>query len=1031
MKKRYCSYLSKGSVGFLALNLLLVFSVFAQQKITGVVKSQDDQESLPGVSVLIKGSQRGTVTDLDGVFNIEASSGEILVFSFVGYDSQEITVQNNTTDVQVFLEPTLSELGEVVVIGYGTQRKSDLTGAVGTVKGDVLQERPAASLNQALAGRITGVNVSVNSGRPGGRANIRIRGNTSVSVSNNPLYVIDGVILNATGLTNGSTPIDYINPNDIASIEVLKDASSTAIYGARGANGVILVSTKRGSQSGGMVSYDADVSMGVLPKKIPLLNSEEFLRVEEIAYQNAEKYDPVGWAGGKYTDPATKRNNPDLFDANGRPLYDTDWQDEAFRQAITHNHQLAFTGGNAKDNYGIYLGYRNEEGLVHESWLKRYSARFVFDSQIKDWLKVGGSLSYNDQNESQVDPLGGGGIIAMRQVLEALPIIPVKYPDGRWGGNEDYPGMEGGGNPLNIVEERLFHVKTQTLLGNIYSNIRLMEGLELRTTLGTNIINQRVDYYGGRTLNYISRNQGGDASIENNRHNSWQFENYLTYIKDIDDNHSINALLGLSWQHVDFFGATARAQRFQDDYFGYNNLGAGANPVAASSGTSAYGLNSYFGRINYNLMEKYLVTFTGRIDGSSKFGAANRYAVFPSAALAWRVSEEDFLKNNASIYNLKLRTSYGMTGNSEITAYQSLAGLGNYSVIFNGARAIGIGVNRLANPDLQWEKTQQVDIGIELGLFDGRLNFEADVYRKLTTDMLLSAPVPSSSGYSTVTSNIGSMENKGFEFAINSVNISKDQFSWTTDFNISLNKNKVIALTGGADIFSGSSIIREGEPVGSFFGFVHQGTWGSNEEDEAAKYLKKPGDIKYQDVDGNGVINDNDRVIIGNGIPDGFGTLLNTFTYKNFSLTVDLQFMYGNDVLYRSKHSAEDRQGIANSFKTVLNAWTPENQNTNIAELRPVSAGYNTNNDTDRVQDGSFIRGRNLLLAYNFNPSVLEKLHLNRLRVYASAQNFFLTTKFEGYDPEVSTSGSPFDQGVDLYAYPKPRVFMLGINVGF
>lgn len=1031
MKKRYYSYVSKGTIGLLALNLMLVFSVFAQQKITGVVISQEDQELLPGVSVLVKGTQRGTVTDLDGRFAIEASTGEVLVFSFVGYDSQEVTVQNNTSELQIELVPTLSDLGEVVVIGYGTQRKSDLTGAVGTVKGEVLQERPAASLNQALAGRIAGVNVSVNSGRPGGRANIRIRGNTSVSVSNNPLYVIDGVILNATGLTNGSTPIDYINPNDIASIEVLKDASSTAIYGARGANGVILVSTKRGSQSGGVVSYDADVSMGVLPRKIPLLNSEEFLRVEEIAYQNAQKYDPVGWAGGKYTDPTTKRTNPDLFDANGKPLYDTDWQDEAFRQAITHNHQLAFTGGNAKDSYGIYLGYRNEQGLVQESWLKRYAARFVFDSQIKDWLKVGGSLSYNDQNESQIDPLGGGGIIAMRQVLEALPIIPVKYPDGRWGGNEDYPGMEGGGNPLNIVNERLFHVKTQTLLGNIYSNIRIMEGLELRTTLGTNIINQRVDYYGGRTLNYISRNQGGDASIENSRHNSWQFENYLTYIKDFNENHSINALLGISWQHVDYFGATARAQRFQDDYFGYNNLGAGANPVAASSGTSAYGLNSYFGRINYNLMEKYLFTFTGRVDGSSKFGAANRYAVFPSAALAWRVSEEDFLKDNSSIYNLKLRTSYGMTGNSEITAYQSLAGLGNYSVIFNGSRAIGIGVNRLANPDLQWEKTQQVDVGVELGLFDGRLNFEADVYRKLTTDMLLSAPVPASSGYSTVTSNIGSMENKGFEFAINTLNISKEDFSWTTDFNISLNKNKVIALTGGADIFSGSSIIREGEPVGSFFGFVHLGTWGTHEEDEAAKYLKKPGDIKYQDVDGNGVINDNDRVIIGNGIPDGFGTFLNTFTYKNLSLTVDLQFMYGNDVLFRSKHSAEDRQGIANSFKTVLNAWTPENQNTNIAELRPVSAGYNTNNDTDRVQDGSFIRGRNLLLAYNFSPNVLQKLHLNRLRVYASAQNFFLTTKFEGYDPEVSTSGSPFDQGVDLYAYPKPRVFMLGINVGF
>ncbi|HLT09078.1 MAG TPA: TonB-dependent receptor [Cyclobacteriaceae bacterium] len=1031
MKKCFYTYLSKNPAWLLALNLLLASSVFAQQTVTGVVKSQDDGELLPGVSVLVKGTQRGTITDLDGLFSLDASQGETLVFSFVGYNSKEVTIQNNSTKLEILLEPTLSDLNEVVVIGYGSQKKSDLTGAVATVKGDVLQERPAASLNQALAGRLTGVNVSVNSGRPGGRANIRIRGNTSVSVSNNPLYVIDGVILNATGLTNGSTPIDFINPNDIASIEVLKDASSTAIYGARGANGVILVTTKRGSQSGGTITYDADVSMGVLPRKIPLLNSEEFLRVEEIAYQNAQKYDPVGWAGGKYTDPKTKRTNPDLFDANGKPLYDTDWQDEAFQQAITQNHQLAFTGGNARDSYGIYLGYRDEEGLVKESWLKRYAARFVFDSQIKDWLKVGGSLSYNDQNESQIDPLGGGGIIAMRQVLEALPIIPVKYPDGRWGGNEDYPGMEGGGNPVNIVTERLFHVKTQTLLGTLYSNIRLMEGLELRTTLGTNIINQRVDYYGGRTLNYISRNQGGDASIENSRHNSWQFENYLTYNKEISSNQSLNAMLGLSWQHVDYFGATARAQRFQDDYFAYNNLGAGANPVAASSGTSAYGLNSYFGRFNYNLMDKYLVTFTGRVDGSSKFGESNRYAVFPSAAFAWRISEEDFLKGNPSIYNLKLRTSYGMTGNSEITAYQSLAGLGNYSVIFGGSRAIGIGVNRLANPDLKWEKTQQVDVGLELGLFEGRLNFEADIYRKLTTNMLLSAPVPSSSGYSTVTSNIGSMENKGLELAVNTVNITKGDFTWTTDFNISLNKNKVIALTGGADIFSGSTIIREGEPVGSFFGFVHLGTWGTHEEDEAAKYLKKPGDIKYEDVDGNGVINDNDRVIIGNGIPDGFGTLLNTFNYKNFSLTVDLQFMYGNDVLYRSKHSAEDRQGIANSFKTVLNAWTPDNQNTNIAELRPVSAGYNTNNDTDRVREGSFIRGRNLLLAYNFTPAVLEKLHLKRLRVYGSAQNFFLSTKFEGYDPEVSTSGSPFDQGVDLYAYPKPRVFMLGINVGF
>ncbi|WP_025763392.1 SusC/RagA family TonB-linked outer membrane protein [Dyadobacter tibetensis] len=1000
--------------------------------IKGIVKDESGM-GLPGVSVVVKGTQRGTSTNTDGTFQLDLpdnlGNNAVLVLSFVGYKPKEVAV-GTRVNLELDLEQDTNALDEIVVVGYGTARKSDLTGAVSTVKGETLQERPAASLNQALAGRMTGVNVSVNSGRPGGRANIRIRGNTSVSVANNPLYVIDGVILNATGLSNGSTPIDYISPNDIASIEVLKDASATAIYGARGANGVILVTTKRGSNRGGQINYDADVSVGVMAKKIELLNSEEFLRTEEIAYGNAAKYDPVGWAGGKYVDPKTKRNNPLLFDQNGKPLYDTDWQKEASQKALTQNHQLSFSGGNQKDSYGVYLGYRNENGIIRESWLKRYSGRFVFDSQIKPWLKVGGSMGYNDQNESQIDPLGGGGIIAMRQVLEALPIIPVKYPDGRWGGNEDYPGMEGGGNPVNVLKERLFYLKTQTLLGNVYSNISFGKDLQLRTSLGTNIINQRNDYYGGRTLNYISRNQGGDAYVRNDRYNSWQFENYLTYNKKIGTDHNINALLGLSWQHVDQFYAQARSQNFQDDYFAYNNLGAGATAVAPTSGASAYGLNSYFGRVNYNLKDKYLITFTGRADGSSKFGSANRFAFFPSAALAWRLSEEDFVRNIPAISNLKVRASYGVTGNSEITAYQALAGMGNYSVIFNGGRAIGIGINRLANPDLRWEKTHQVDAGLELGLFQNRLSVEFDVYRKLTTDMLLSAPVPMSSGFTEVSQNVGSMENKGIELGINTVNINTENFGWNTTFNVSINKNKVKALTGGADIFLGSTVVREGEPVGSFFGFVHQGTWSTAEESLAAKYLKKPGDIKYKDVNEDGVINDNDRVVIGKGIPDGFGTLLNSFRHRNFELTVDLQFMYGNDVLFRSKHSAEDRQGIANSFATVLNAWTPENQNTNIAQLRPVSAGYNTNNDTDRVREASFLRGRNLLLAYTFSPDVVEKLKLNRLRMYASVQNFFVATQYEGYDPEVSTSGSAFDQGVALYDYPKPRVFMFGLNIG-
>ncbi len=1013
-------------VGF----FLLSHPSFTQTSLLkGVVTETDSKQPVPGALVIVKGTQRGTVTENDGTFSIEANNGETLVISFIGFKTKEVVIQDASAIANLTLEVDEAELDEIIVIGYGTQKKSDLTGAVGSVGEKNLKERPSASLSQNLSGRVQGVNVSVNSGRPGGRANIRIRGNTSVSISNDPLFVIDGVILHSAGLANGSTPIDYINPNDIASIEVLKDASATAIYGARGANGVILVTTKRGSKSGGTISYDGNFSIGVLPKKIPLLNSAEFLAAEDLAYQNAQKYDPTGWANGIYKDPKLKRTNPELFDANGNPLYDTDWQDESFQKAFTQNHQLNFTGGNQDDSFGAYLGYRNEDGLMKESWMKRYSARFVMDSQIKKWLKVGGGLSYNDQKESQVDPLGNGGIIAMRQVLEALPIIPVKYPDGSWGGNADYPGMEGGNSPLHVAKERIYLVNTQTVLGNLYANFFLAEGLELRSNVSANIVNQRVDYYGGRNLNYIAKDQNGDASIFNDRLNSWQFENYLTYVKAINENHAINAMVGLSWQHVDRFNSTARSQNFQDDFFMYNNLGAGATALQPQSGNVAYGLNSYFTRLNYTLRDKYLFTFTGRADGSSKFGESNQYAFFPSAAFAWRASDEDFLASSAVISNLKFRSSYGMTGNSEITAYQALAGTGNYSVIFNDQREIGIGISRLANPDLRWEKTTQVDIGLELGLFENKVMFELDLYRKLTDDMLLSAPVPSSSGYTVVSKNVGSMENKGVEVGLNTVNIERSNFTWNTTFNYSHNKNKVIELTGGSDIFLGSTIVRTGEPVGSFFGFIHEGTWSTSEESIAAQYNKRPGDIKYQDVNGDGAINDADRVIIGKGIPDGFGTFANTFTYKSFELLVDIQFAHGNDVLFRSKHSAEDRTGIANSFKTVLNAWTPENQNTNIAQIRPLTAGYNTFNDSDRVQDGSFVRGRNLMLSYNFLPATLEKISVGSMRAYFSVQNFFLSTKFEGYDPEVSTSGAAFDQGVDLYAYPKPRVFMLGVSI--
>lgn len=996
-------------------------------EIRGIVR---DESGAPvsGVTVTARKTARTVATDGQGRFAIEVSPSDVLVFTSIGYAKHEETVGNRKV-VEVRLMAENSALDEVVVVGYGTQRKSDLTGSVGTVKADALQERPASSLSQGLSGRITGVNVSSNSGRPGGRANIRIRGASSISVSNDPLYVIDGVILNTAGLQNGSTPIDYLNPNDIASIEVLKDASSTAIYGARGANGVIMVTTKRGTSDGGKVSYDPDFSIGVAPKLLPVLNAKEFLAVEETAYANAAKYDPVGWATGtKYVDPRTKRTNPLLFDEQGNPLYNTNWQKEAFRKAFTQNHQLSFTNGNEKGSYGAFLNHRNENGIVYGSQQKRYTGRFVFDSDIKSWLKVGGSLGYTDQDDKQIDQLGGGGITMIRQVLEALPIIPVRYADGSWASNRDYPGMEGGDNPIRVADERLYFLRTQTMLGNMYANIRLSDDLQFRSTIGTNIINQRTDYFAAAGLQYISNN--GDASVTNNKFTSWQFENYLTYNKSFADVHSLNAMLGVSWQHVDRFENIARSQGFTDTYFEFNNLGAGATALTPSSFANAYGLNSYFSRLNYAFRNKYLLTFTGRIDGSSKFGEANRYAFFPSAAFAWKVSDEAFMKQQSVISNLKFRASYGATGNSEIPEYRALAGMNSYDVIFDGSRQVGIGVGRMSNEALKWEKTHQVDMGLEVGLFANRVSMELDLYRRKVNDMLLDSPLPNSSGYTSIFSNIGSMENKGIEFAINTTNLELNDFSWNTTFSISVNKNKVLALSGGSDIYSGATVIRVGESVGSFFGREHLGTWSTEEAAEAKKYNMLPGDVKYLDLNSDGVINDLDRTIIGQAIPDGFGTFLNTFKYKAWSLTVDLQFMYGNSVLDRSIHSAEDRQGIANSYKTVLNAWTETNQNTPIAQIRPINAYYTTNNDSHKVTDASFIRGRNLLLAYVFPTSISSKLKLERLRVYASVQNFFVATKYAGYDPEVSNSGAAFDQGLGLYDYPRPRVFMVGVNIG-
>lgn len=1033
------------------LLLLLTIPLFSQSKsISGKVTDAQENKPLEGVTVQVKGTAKATSTDAKGDYNIELASNEsILIFTYTGAPPQEIAVGNRSV-INVSFQLTGRSLNEVIVIGYGTQRKSDLTGSVGQVKAAQLEERNVPSLNQALAGRIPGVWVNSNSGRPGGQTNIRIRGFSSINSTNNPLYVVDGVILPVGTQNQNSNAIDYINSSDIASVEVLKDASSTAIYGARGANGVILITTKRGTASGPRITYDANLSVNTIgPNRVEMLDANEYLEVENLTYDNAKIYDTAGWRAGNYADPREKRKTlPNLFDANGNPLYNTDWFKESVQHKLSQNHQVGFTGGNQDASYGVFLGYRDDNGLLLNSYLKRYSARFVMDVQMKEWLKIGGGLSYNNQEENIVDQ-GTGGLNSVRMITESFSFLPVKYADGTWGDNSNYPGAEGGSNPVHILTDRKLIMNTQNVLGYFYATLQLGQDFELKSQVGANIATRQLNEYNGRSLYGISFDQQGVANTGDQRETYWSAETWLNYNKQLGRDHKLNAMVGLGWTETNIITNNAGVQGFSTDFFQNNNLGSASTLNSITSNRGRFSFNSYFGRANYTYKGKYLATVTGRIDGSSKFGENSKYGFFPSAALAWRVSEEDFLKGSNVISHLKLRTSYGLTGNSEIASYSAKGTLGSgYAAIINNTRVAGVGTGRLGNEDLEWEKTQQADVGVEIGFLKNRISLEVDLYYRKTTDMLLSAPVPATTGFNSITRNIGSMENKGIEIGINTININNKNINWTTNFNISFNKNKVLQLATPADIFgvggpnftNQTNIIRKGESVGSFWGLVRLGVWQESERAEAAKYASYrggkpifPGDIKYLDVNGDYAINDADRMIIGNGNPDYWGTFSNTFKYKNWDLTLDIQFSQGNDILNMSHHSGEDRQGIANSYKSVLQAYSPTKNitNTPIAAIRDTRAGYVTNVDTRWVEDGSFIRGRNLVVGYNFPVSMIKSIMLSKLRVYASVQNFFLNTNYSGNDPEITTYGNAFAQGQTFFDYPKPTTFNFGVNVAF
>ncbi len=998
-------------------------------------------EPIIGANITVKGTAAGTVTDLDGRFSLEVPAGGMLLVSYIGYLTKEVPV-GNLSQLSIRLTEDTRRLDEVVVVGYGVQKKSDLTGAVANVKAEKLMERPATTVEQALAGRVAGVNISTNSGRPGGRTSIQIRGYSSINASSKPLYVVDGIVWEGGGL-------DAINPNDIQTIDVLKDASSTAIYGTRGSNGVILITTKKGKLGQKpTIAYDANVTISKLARKIDVLNADEFMQIWDTGYKNAEKFDPEGWKSGKYANysPEYVREhykigntygNRELFDDAGRPLYDTDWQDEATRVAVSQNHNLAITGGSEKTSYGAFLNYTDDEGILKSTYKRRFSGRINLDTEIASWLKVGTLLSYSDIRESFQDQEQGSGNIP-RTMIETAPIIPVKWADGTFARPADFAGMEDADTPASLASELKWLNKSAVFNGNVYANITFMKGLEFKTTLGASNTDWHEYIFAPTTISLRTGMGKNRANVNGERRRFWQWENHLTYQTVIREDHALGVMAGAEYQKYHRLRTKQTAQDLSDDFFSWNKLEQ-AKSQSLKSDFLGWQMESYFARLNYSLKNKYLITATGRVDGSSKFGKNNKYAFFPSAALGWRVAEENFMESTkAWLSNLKLRLSYGLTGNSDIGQYRSLAMLGSATYVFGGDRAPGMVIGELANPDLKWEKTAQWDVGFDLGVLDNRISLEADFFLKKTKDLLYEAPVPATSGKRSMMSNIGSMENKGIELTLNTVNIKTNDFQWSSSFNISFLKNEITQLGVNnedklvdPDFLGKNVILRVGEPVGSFWGYKLLGTWGTDEAAEAAKYGKKPGDLKHEDLNQDNQINDADKQIIGRGTPDFYGTFNNYLQYKNFDFSLELQYSVGADVLNNTNHSSEDRTSIANSKKTVLDAWTETNQQTPIAQTRLASAGYTTLIDSHKVENGSFLRGKNISVGYSLPSALIGRIGFTKLRVSFSAQNFFLISSYTGYDPEVSTWDSGFSQNIQFYDYPKARSYTFGLSAVF
>ncbi|WP_337941644.1 TonB-dependent receptor [Parabacteroides sp.] len=987
-------------------------AVSETKKISGIVKDERG-EPVIGANVVVKGTTNGTVTDMDGKYTLEVPAGGVLQISYIGYNTQEVKV-GSVNVVNISLREDSEALDEVVVIGYGTVKKSDLTGAVGSVQMKDVSQVGITSADRALQGQIAGVQVNARTGQPGEAMMIRVRGSNSLAGGNEPLYVIDGMPVEKMN--------SDINPEDILSMEVLKDASSTAIYGSRGANGVVMITTKRGNTGATTIDYNGYVGVSMLRKKLDLLGKDDYIAMVNEVSQN----DGKGIA---------------ITSDEAASLANNDWQDLVYQTALTHSHQVSVSGGTEQTKVYSSLNYMNQEGIIKGSNYNRFALRINGDQKLSKKLSLSASIaySYGTQNTANSNADGGGAIAYTAMVMP--PIQEVKDADGKY---TNFTGTPWGGtNPVGMSELYKREIVNSRLLANMALTYNIIDGLTFRVNAGAEVNSEGIDRYIPIGLSAGGK-LDGDASKEKANYYTIINENILTYDKKFNKNHALNLMGGITFQTYQYDKLTGSGTGFLRDVYETNNLGVASTPGTPSSGFKDYRMVSFLGRANYNLMEKYLLTVTARYDGSSKFSKNHKFAFFPSAALAWRVSEEEFMKEIDWLSNLKLRGSIGQTGNQSIDPYQTFAQLGTSAPIFGNGKDIGFNLSSMANDNLKWETTTQTDIGVDFGFFSNRLNIGFDYYWKQTRDLLYKATLPPSSGYSSMLRNLGRIDNKGFEISINTINM-KGKVNWTTNLNITSNKSIVKDL--GTDVY-GNKIMRIDAPIGGgnwfplfvgkapfqLYGYEIEGIYQTDEEARLnGEATKKAGDYRYKDTDGKAGITTGDKTIIANTQPKFTFGLTNTINWNNFEFSFLMIGSIGGDIVNEFNKSITNIGGTWNIRKDVWeNHWTPEHPNAKYARASASTKDYLAFGDPNSiwVENGSYLRFKDIKLAYTLPTQWFSGTHKPNISLYVSGQNLITITSYSHYDPEASWMSSAVN-GWDRGVYPSSKSFTLGLQVKF